>query len=210
MKNRMQLYSKHMVPVVIVAMMLCFVSAVWAAQQQQQPIEESKPVVTTNTTNTDVWINSFHVRNKSRDCYITNSGCDIYELDELMIYGDVAICGCVNRPVWVKFEVDAALLKEDLMTMFQHYPSEPVCYHPTVCPVVTSFSRGATWIVGPGTHTLKMSVDSKNEIYEINEHNNSKSITVTGKLIPLQLPKTKPKTPIKIPVPNAPASGQLR
>jgi len=193
MKNRMQLYGKCMVPVVIVGIMLCFASAVWAA--------------------TDVYINIFDVVNNSRGCSITKpgpSGCDIYEGDVVQIKGETMICGCHNRPVQVKFEADAQLLWEGLMNYPQQYPSEPVCYKSTVCPVGFDYGKSAQWKASPGMHTLKFTVDSKNEISEINEHNNSKSVTVTVKLKQLKLPETKTKTPINIPVPTSPAGGQLR
>jgi hypothetical protein len=192
MKNRMQLYGKCMAPVVIVGIMLCFASAVWAA--------------------TDVYIGIFDVVNKSRGCSITKpepSGCDIYDRDIVQIKGVTMICGCHNRTVQVKFEADAQLLWEGLMYS-QLYPSEPVCYKSTVCPVGFSYGKSAQWTASPGTHTLKFTVDSKNEIHELNENNNSKSVTVTVKLRQLKLPETKPKTPINIPVPTSPAGGQLR
>jgi hypothetical protein len=191
MKNRMQLYSKYIVLMMIVGMMLFFVSTGWAA--------------------TDVSINLFDVLNNSRACSITKpepSGCDIYEGDVVQIIGETMICGCYNRPVQVKFEADAQLLWEGLMP--QLYPSEPVCYKSTVCPVGIDYGKSAQWKASPGTHTLKFTVDSKNEISEINENNNSKSVTVTVKLKQLKLPVTKPKTPINIPVPTSPAGGQLR
>jgi len=173
MKNRKQLYGKYKVLVVVVGMMLCFVSSVWAAQQQQQS-RESKPVVTTHT---DVWIDNFTVKNISRDCYITNpgpSGCDIYEGDELGIGRMVNICGTM-KPIRVKYEVDAQLLVEYLMQGFQQG-----WMGSTVYPVANSISNYAAWIAFPGTHILKFTVDSMNEISEINELN-SKSVTVTVK-----------------------------
>lgn len=209
MKNSMQLYGKYIVPVVIVGMMFCCVFTVWAAPQQQQS-QESKPVVRTNT---DVWIDTFSFLNHSRNCNVANpgsSGCDIYEGDEIRISVAGMICGCHNRFVWVKFEADAQLIWEGHVLHTQQYPSEPVCYLSSVCPVSVSFSNGATWKAFPGTHTLKFTLDSKNEIPESNENNNSKSVTVTVKRRPLTLPETKPKTPINIPVPNSPAGDQLR
>ena len=209
MKNRMQLYGKCMVSMVIVGMMLCFVSPVWAAPQQQQS-QESNPVVMTKT---DVWIDNFHIRNQSRNCDVVNpgaSGCDIYEGDEIRVGVHGMICGCWNRLVWVKFEADAQLIWEGHVLNTQQYPSESVCYQSSVCPTSVAFTNSSAWKALMGTHTLKIIMDSKHEISEINEHNNSKSVTVTVKLRQLQLPETKPKTPINIPVPTSPAGGQLR
>jgi hypothetical protein len=209
MKNRMQLYSKCTVSMVIVGIMLCFVSPVWAAPQQQQS-QESNPAVMTKT---DVWIDNFHIRNQSRNCDVTNpgaSGCDIYEGDEIRIGVSGMICGCHNRLVWVKFEADAQLIWEGNALFTQKYPSEPVCYLSSVCPESVEFSHNRTWKALVGTHTLKIIMDSKKEILESNENNNTRSVTVTVKHRPLQLPETKPKTPINIPVPTSPAGGQLR
>jgi hypothetical protein len=200
MKNRIRLYGKCIVPVVIFGIFCC-ISAVWAAQQQ--PGQETNPIATTKT---DVWIYEFRVSG----CHLGNDGYEAYEGDQIRFGGNIRMCGCWNRPLWVKYEVDGQLLKEWLMPFFQKYPSETACYKSGVCPEAPEYTDTATWVALPGTHTLKFSLDSKGEIYEIDELNNSKSVTVTVKHRPLQLPETKPKTPIKIPVPNSPAGSQLR
>ena len=209
MKNRMQLYGKCIVSMVIVGIILCFVSTGWAAPKQQQ-IQESNPAVMPKT---DVWIENFHISNKTRGCDVVNpgaSGCDIYEADEIRISVSGMICGCHNRLVWVKFEADEQLIWEGNARGGQPYPSESVCYISHVCPESFNFAHGATWKALKGTHTLKITMDSKEEILESNEYNNTRSVTVTVKHRPLQLPETKPKTPINIPMPTSPAGGQLR
>ena len=213
MKNRMQLYGKCMVSMVIVGMMICFASPVWAAPQQQLS-QESNPAVMTKT---DVWIDSFSFYNRSRSCFIADSsghlvtsGCDVYEGDEIRIGVSGMICGCWNRHVWVKFEADAQLIWEGYVQSTQQHPSEPVCYRSSVCPVPVQFTNSPIWKALVGTHTMKVTMDSKNEIFEINENNNTISVTVNVKNRPIQLPETKPTTPLKKPLPTAPSGGQFR
>ena len=51
-----------------------------------------------------------------------------------------------------------------------------------------TFEFGASFVPGPGTHTLKAEVDVGNKIMEANEENNIKEVTVTcgGKTFPKQ------------------------
>ena len=209
MKNSDQLYRKSIVLIVIIGMMLCLVSAVGAGQKPL--IIETRPFVGTQT---DVSLKTFLVGsqwgviikeeewNNVKE-YTVDPNMLIYVGDVIRIGGTVIICGCWNRPVWVKFEADGQIISEELWRGFVKYPTKPPCYREEGDWHCLSIgSHKAQWIAVPGTHTLKMTVDSKNEIYETNERNNSKSVTMTVKLKPHQLPK--------IPLPAAPSGGQFR
>jgi hypothetical protein len=90
MKNSGQLYRKFIVLMVIFGITLCFVSA---AQAGQKPlITENKPFVGTQT---DVWIDWFHVVNNKNRCVIYSETsapayegeCDIFDEDEISFSG---------------------------------------------------------------------------------------------------------------------------
>lgn len=123
------------------------------------------------------------------------SGTDEIAYYFYTIKGEFLVTGCIKKPFFGKITINGNTLIEKEVTNV-----DPDC------------SRYTQWDSGfegswknptPGTHTLIFTVDSKNDIYESNELNNSKSITVN---IPLpaidKIKDIKTKPPIPVPIPN--------
>jgi hypothetical protein len=99
--------------------------------------------------------------------------------DIIMIKGLYKVTGCIGKPFFGKITLNGSTLIEQEMKNF-----DPDCLAPNDTWWDAIF--GVSWKAVPGTHTITFVVDSKNDIYELNEFNNAKSITLT---VPFSVPE---------------------
>jgi hypothetical protein len=109
--------------------------------------------------------------------------------------------GCVRKPFYVKIEIDGKTITEQ-----QIESPDPGCTIAEERPYPQyTWDKGiiTEWTAVVGTYTIRCTVDSKSDITEVNENNNTdiKSLTVRFPALD-KIKDIKTKAPIPVPVPG--------
>jgi hypothetical protein len=122
--------------------------------------------------------------------------------DVISISCDYFVSGCFEQKAFSnRVDIDGILYYEEERYWLPPQNVKPNCQQENRTSAAFSPSK---WTATPGSHTIKCILDSKNNMAEGHELNNTKSVTVNVPLPALDKVKDiKTKQPIPVPVPGA-------